>query len=249
MQILEAIKGSSSNHVKKKIAHLEVISSNISENQQYLSKKKVRWQDQMISKRHIRKRQVKLKQTATVNDESEDQLCALEKLLSNLKPHEGVNIANQQWDKIGEEKQSLEAWCTKHQVVLDSGATSSFMRPQDRAIPTREPSKKRVGMPDGTIIQDTKETILPMTQLLKETRQCDILPGLQHNSLCSFGKLADARYYTIFMSGSEGVQVFDAEESKITVSGDAVLIGWRDIHDLWQVPVGDESKANISLTR
>ena len=51
------------------------------------------------------------------------------------------------------------------------------------------------------------------------------------------------------MSGGEGVQVFDANESKITVTGDAVLRGWRDNHGLWQVPVGDESKSDIALTR
>ena len=124
----------------------------------------------MINKRQIRKRQVKLKQTATVKDEAEGRLCALEKLLSKLKPHEEVNLENQQCDKIGEEKHSLQAWCTKNQAVLDSGVTSSFVRPQDGAIPTGEPSNKRVGMPDGTIIQATKKEILPMTQFRKEER-------------------------------------------------------------------------------
>ena len=38
----------------------------------------------------------------------------------------------------------------------------------------------------------------------------DIIPGLQHNSLVSVGKIADAGYYTIFMPGGEGLQVFDA---------------------------------------
>ena len=75
-------------------------------------------------------------------------------------------------------EKSLQAWCTKHQAVLDSGATSSFMQPQDGAIPTGEPSKKRVGMPEGTIIQATKKAILLMTQLRKEGRQYDILTGL-----------------------------------------------------------------------
>ena len=80
-------------------------------------------------------------------------------------------------------------------------------------------------MPDGTIIQATKKAMLPMTQLRKEARQYDILPGLQHNSLVSVGKLADAGYYTIFVPGGEGVQVFDENKSKVTVTGDAVLRG------------------------
>ena len=127
--------------------------------------------------------------------------CALEKLWRNLEPHEEVNLANQQCDETGEKKQALQAWCTTNQAVLESVATTYFMQPQDGAIPTGEPSKKRVGMPDGTIIQATKKAMLPMTQLRKEARQYDILPGLQHNSLVSVGKLADAGYYTIFMPG------------------------------------------------
>ena len=136
-----------------------------------------------------------------------------------------------------------------NQAVLDSGATSSFMRPQDGAIPTGEPSKKRVGMPDGTIIQAIKKAMLPITQLRKEARQCDILPDLQHNSLVIVGKKVEARYYTIFMPGGKGVQFFYENKSNVTVTGDAVLRGWRDSHGLWQVPVGDESNADISLTR
>ena len=120
--------------------------------------------------------------------------CALEKLWRNPKPHEEVHLATQYCNEIEKNKQTLQAWRTTNQAVLDSGATSSFMTPQDGAIPTGEPSKKRVSMPDGTIIQATKKSMLPMTQFHKETRQCDILPGLQNNSLFIVGKLADARY-------------------------------------------------------
>ena len=35
-----------------------------------------------------------------------------------------------------------------HKVVLDSGATSSFVRPEDGAVPTGNPSQKRVWMSD-----------------------------------------------------------------------------------------------------
>ena len=104
-------------------------------------------------------------------------------------------------------------------------------------------------MPDGTIIQATKKAMLPMTQFRKEARQCDILPGLQHNSLVSFGKLADAGYYTIFTPGGKGVQVFDENKLNLTVTGDAFLRRWRDSHGLWQVPVGDESNSDIALIR
>ena len=175
--------------------------------------------------------------------------CALENLWSHPKAHEDVHLATQQCNEIEENKQTLQAWRTTNQAVLDSCTASFFMQPQDGATPTGEPSKKIVGMPDGTIIQATKKAILPMTQLSKEARQYDILPCLQHNSLVSVGKLADAGYYTIFMPGGKGVQVFDENKSNVTVTGDAVLRGWRDSHGLWRVPVGDDSNADISLTR
>ena len=104
-------------------------------------------------------------------------------------------------------------------------------------------------MPDGTIIQATKKAMLPMTKFHKEARQCDILPGLHHNSLASVIKLADAGYYTIFMPGGKGVQFFDENNSSVTVTGEAVLRGWRDSHGLWRFPVVDQNNADISLTR
>ena len=51
------------------------------------------------------------------------------------------------------------------------------------------------------------------------------------------------------MTGGKGVQVFDENNSKVTVTGEAVLGGWRDSHGLWPFPVGDESNSDIALTR
>ena len=83
------------------------------------------------------------------------------------------------------------------QAILDSGATSTFMRPQDGAIHTGEKSTKRVSMPDGRAIQASEKALLPWNKLRHDASKCDILPGLQHNSLVSVGKLADAGYYTL----------------------------------------------------
>ena len=125
MQILESTKNSSPNPIEDQILHIlgsaECLSLNPDEDQsshilrspvqtpptinKILSKKKFRWRDQMISKRQIRKRQVQLKRTSPVKNEAEVWLCALEKLLSNTKPHERVNLENQQCDEIREKKQ------------------------------------------------------------------------------------------------------------------------------------------------
>ena len=123
--------------------------------------------------------------------------------------------------------------------VLDSGATSSFQRPGDGAVPTGQPSDKVVGMPDGHVIQTTEKALLPQTQLRSEARDCDILPSLSHNSLISVGKLADAGYVTLFMPGGDGVEVYDERDIKFVVSGEAVLRGWRDKDGLWRVPMQD----------
>ena len=139
------------------------------------------------------------------------------------------------------------------QAVIDSEATSLFTRPQDGAIPTGKPSTKVAGILDGNVIQATEKALLPMDQLPDKARQCNILSGLQHNSLIIVGKLADAWYCTIFMTGGEGVQVFDTNNSKVNVTGEAVLRKWRDNHGLWRVPVkgganGEEANT-IALTK
>ena len=55
------------------------------------------------------------------------------------------------------------------------------------------------------------------------------------------------------MTGGEGVQVFDTNNSKVNVTGEAVLRKWRDDHGLWRVPVkgganGEEANT-IALTK
>ena len=43
----------------------------------------------------------------------------------------------------------------------------------------------------------------------------------------------------MFMPGGQGVEVYDQEDVKITVSGEAVIRGWRDVDSLWRVPLYD----------
>ena len=115
-----------------------------------------------------------------------------------------------------------------HNAILDSGATSSFIKPNGGARSTGQPSNKKVGMPNGQTLNTSLKALLPNTTLNQKARECDILPGLQHNSLVSVGKLSDAGYCTIFMPGNQGVHVIDGNNVKIHVSGEAVLRGWRD---------------------
>ena len=101
-------------------------------------------------------------------------------------------------------------------------------------------------MPNGQTLNTSLKALLPNKLLNPKARECDILPGLQHSSLVSVGKLADAGYCTIFMPGNQGVQVVNGNNVKINVSGDAVLRGWRDPQGLWRVPMDDGDSVTLS---
>ena len=133
-----------------------------------------------------------------------------------------------------------------HNAVLDSGATRSFIKPDGGAIPTGQPSFKKVRMPNGQTLNTSLNAPLPNKLLNPKARECDILPGLQHSSLVGVGKLVDAGYCTIFMPGNQGVQVLDGNTVKINVSGDAVLRGRRGHQGLWRVPMNDENSVTLS---
>ena len=60
------------------------------------------------------------------------------------------------------------------------------------------------------------QTYVQNTQYMYFSCEYLILLGfIYQNSLIIVGKLADAGYYTIFMPGGEGVQVFDTNKSKV----------------------------------
>jgi hypothetical protein len=91
-------------------------------------------------------------------------------------------------------------------MVVDSGATSSFVRPEEN-LPITGLSSKVVNLPDKSTIQATHTTMLPFESLSTEARKADVLPGLRPNSLVSVGKFAHADYRTIFHPRREGVTV------------------------------------------
>jgi hypothetical protein len=86
---------------------------------------------------------------------------------------------------------------TPSTMILDSGATSSFVQP-DEKLPITGLSSKIVRLPDGSLVQATHTTLLPFESLSAEARKADVLPGLRPNSLVSVGKLSDADYTTVF---------------------------------------------------
>ena len=159
----------------------------------------------------------------------------IEKLKEELKMRKLLRLPNSSVKKI-----------FGHNAVLDSGATSSFIKPDGGAIPTGQQSSKTVRMPNGQTLNTSLKALLPNKLLNPKARECDILPGLQHSSLVSVGKLADAGYCTIFMPGNQGVQVLNGNNVKINVSGDAVLRGRKDPQGLWRVPMDDGNSVALS---
>ena len=119
-------------------------------------------------------------------------------------------------------------------MVVDSGATSSFVRPEEN-LPITGPSSKIVNLPDGSAITATHTTMLPFESLSTEARKADVLPGLRPNSLISVGKFADADYTTIFHPRGEGVTVHKKNTFRLQVWRKPVLQGWRDANGLWRL--------------
>jgi hypothetical protein len=118
-------------------------------------------------------------------------------------------------------------------MVVDSGATSSFVRPEEN-LPITGPSSKVVYLPDGSSIQATHTTMLPFDLLSPKARIADVLPGLRPNSLVSVGKLADANYTTIFHPRGIGVTIHN-DTLRMKVLSKPVLQGWRDANGLWRL--------------
>jgi hypothetical protein len=125
-------------------------------------------------------------------------------------------------------------------MVVDSGATSSFVRPEEN-LPITGPSSKVVYLPDGSSIQATHTTMLPFDLLSPKARIADVLPGLRPNSLVSVGKLADANYTTIFHPQGIGVTVHN-DTLRMNLLSKPVLQGWRDANGLWRLS-NDEKNA------
>ena len=61
-------------------------------------------------------------------------------------------------------------------------------------------------------------------------------PGLQHSSLFSISKFADANYTTIFTP--QAIKNFGGDMAKISSTGEPTLKGWRDpTSGLWEIPL------------
>ncbi len=119
-------------------------------------------------------------------------------------------------------------------MVLDSGATSHFVRGADD-LPATGSSRMSVTLPNGESIKATHLVDLPFEQLSLGARHVHVLPHLTTKSLVSIPKHADAGYTMVFHPGNLGVTVHSRRSISIQQRCKPVLQGWRDKNGLWKL--------------
>ena len=120
-------------------------------------------------------------------------------------------------------------------AVFDTGATSSCGRTGDKFEPTTQRSHKIFHMPTGETTSASTQAKL-FHNVREPAKTVDMVPQLQHNSLISGGKFADANYIKV-LTPTE-VLIYDGKDTRISVSNKQILKCWRDTTtDLWRVPL------------
>jgi hypothetical protein len=138
---------------------------------------------------------------------------------------------NQQESAIqSEERQSKEG-----SAVMDSGARSTVIRPEDdeHVIDTYIPSNKIFIMANGAQAKAGNQARLKRN-LRGVAATADKVPELQNNSLVATSKLADENYHTVFTPTA--VMVYDGENDPSYQV--PIWKGWRCRETgLWRVPL------------
>lgn len=119
--------------------------------------------------------------------------------------------------KVIKAKQRKRDQRTLKSFLVDSGATSHYVRPTDE-LPVVGPSNKHVHLPNGQIVQSEAQVKLPF-QLKHQARIAELVTGIKQNSLLSIGKLSDAGYTTVFLPHNDSVHVIDGDEAKTVLQG------------------------------
>ena len=122
-------------------------------------------------------------------------------------------------------------------ATLDSGADGHYLSEADRRkanLPILRPSSKRVGVANGGCSTARHVTALPLPQLSPQATRADTFDDFP-NSLISVGRLADDNTISIFTK--DGVSVHKEQDVLVTCRGDPILIGVRDVHGRYRVPL------------
>lgn len=122
-------------------------------------------------------------------------------------------------------------------VTYDSGADGHYLNEQDRTnagLPILRTSSKRVAVANGAISKAKHESSLPFQGLSASARKADTFDNFPQ-SLMSVGKVSDDGNVSIFTK--DGVTVHHEEDVLITCKGEPILIGVRDEHGRYRIPL------------
>jgi hypothetical protein len=122
-------------------------------------------------------------------------------------------------------------------TIADSSATSGVGTKDDPSHRTGEPSNKQFILTSGQLIQAT-EKAEHLFNVRAPANELHMTPGVSQHLLLRTGKYADANYITVF--DKDTVNVYNANNTIITVIKEAILRGWRNKDNkLWCIPLVD----------
>ncbi len=131
-------------------------------------------------------------------------------------------------------------------TVVDSGCTAGVGTSDDPCRPAGRASKKKFVLPGGEIVNATEIAEYPF-KIRAPAQELHITPGVTENSLLSTSKFADANYITIF--DKEAVNIYDANDTTITVTRGAILCGFKcPMTGMWRIPLVDLVRNNNTDT-
>jgi hypothetical protein len=132
------------------------------------------------------------------------------------------------------------------QAMLDSGASKTFVNSRQGMQLTRSLDTVVVTA-NGTHLSALNTTLWPTRTLPKGARQAIVVLGMTQKALMSVATLSDKGYTTVFLPGTQGVNVYNADDVNILPITPPALHGWQDDRGLWMVPVTDEATINPSI--
>ncbi len=131
-------------------------------------------------------------------------------------------------------------------TVVDSGCTAGVGTSDDLCRRTGHASRKKFVLPGGEIVNATEIAEYPF-KVRAPVQELHITPGVTKNSLLSTSKFADANYITMF--DKEAVNIYDANDTTITVTRGAILRGFKcPMTGMWRIPLVDLVRNNNTDT-
>ena len=131
-------------------------------------------------------------------------------------------------------------------AMVDSGATSHFVKSESN-FKQRGPSDAIIVAANGAPMPATKVVELPIPGLSRPATQAMVVPALNQPALFSVCQLADNGYTTIFHPHQRRVSVHNVDSFKLITSQPALLQGWREVGELWTVPLSSDAAISPSL--